>query len=146
MRCAGEDLGAVGRERGDRRGVEAMRRRPGAHWHLGGGSSFGRLNLVEQPEDTCRPSTTSHGLWRMPPQEWCLLTPPVRKARRASFRIGVGGRGRGATSGAVTSGTASLGFWFGFASTFSYFAQRVEREAAGVGVSSRPFLLGPLFH
>ena len=41
-----------------------------------------------------------------------------------------------------------LEFWFEFASTYSYpAAMRVEREAraAGVSVSWRPFLLGPIF-
>jgi 2-hydroxychromene-2-carboxylate isomerase len=43
---------------------------------------------------------------------------------------------------------AALGFWFDFASTYSYVAaMRVERlaGAAGVAVEWRPFLLGPIF-
>ena len=42
----------------------------------------------------------------------------------------------------------SLDFWFEFASTYSYLAvSRVEQEAlaAGVVVTWRPFLLGPIF-
>lgn len=44
--------------------------------------------------------------------------------------------------------TASLGFWFEFASTYSYVAAaRIEEaaRAAGVTVTWRPFLLGPIF-
>lgn len=44
--------------------------------------------------------------------------------------------------------TASLQFWFDFASTYSYLsAMRVERDAAkrGVRVEWQPFLLGPIF-
>jgi 2-hydroxychromene-2-carboxylate isomerase len=43
---------------------------------------------------------------------------------------------------------ASLEFWFEFASTYSYpAAARIERlaAAAGLGVTWRPFLLGPIF-
>jgi 2-hydroxychromene-2-carboxylate isomerase len=43
---------------------------------------------------------------------------------------------------------AAVDFWFEFASTYSYLAvSRIEREAlaAGVVVTWRPFLLGPIF-
>src|ERR1700754_2045884 len=43
---------------------------------------------------------------------------------------------------------APVDFWFEFASTYSYLAaSRVERlaHAAGIVVSWRPFLLGPIF-
>jgi len=43
---------------------------------------------------------------------------------------------------------ASVDFWFEFASTYSYLAvSRIEQEAlaAGVVVTWRPFLLGPIF-
>lgn len=37
-------------------------------------------------------------------------------------------------------------FWFDFASTYSYLsAMRIEAAAAGVAVTWRPFLLGPIF-
>jgi 2-hydroxychromene-2-carboxylate isomerase len=44
--------------------------------------------------------------------------------------------------------TATIDFWFDFASTYSYLtALRIERAAAdsGVAVTWRPFLLGPIF-
>jgi 2-hydroxychromene-2-carboxylate isomerase len=54
----------------------------------------------------------------------------------------------GCREGASVHGRPTIGFWFEFASTYSYLAvNSVERVAAkaGVDVAWKPFLLGPIF-